>query len=64
MSATGYLKRICERKRAFPIKVKAEVEALSRMNNKRHPRRSKVPLYVYQCSVCGLYHLTKRKPDP
>lgn len=62
MSAPEYLKRICEKKRAFSIRVKAEVEAMARMNNKHHPQRSKVPLYVYQCDVCGLYHLTKKKP--
>lgn len=64
MSTQHYLKRICEKKRAFPLRVKAEVEAIARMNNKRHPQRSTVPLYVYQCDVCGLYHLTKKQPKP
>lgn len=60
MNANDKQRRACEKKRAFKLRVKAQVEAVSRQNNPNHPQRSKVPLYVYQCPVCKLYHLTKK----
>lgn len=45
------------------MKVKAEVHAMGVMNHPVRAFRAKVPIYVYQCKVCGMWHLTKRKPN-
>lgn len=52
--------RICEAKKAWSTRVKAEVHALGVMNHPGKEFRSAVPIYVYQCPVCGSWHLTKR----
>jgi NMD protein affecting ribosome stability and mRNA decay len=54
---------VCQRKRAWSTRVKAEVHALGVMNHPVRKMRAKVPIYVYQCDVCGKWHLTKR-PRP
>jgi len=51
---------VCERKRAFRLKVMAEVKALALMNHRDKKRRPKVPLHTYLCPVCKSWHLTKR----
>lgn len=53
-----WARRNCERKRAFNLEVKAKVAALARMNARRGDR---APLRVYQCDVCGKWHLTSKK---
>lgn len=49
----------CDRKRAFPLKVKAEVAALALANHRVKKFRPPVPLRAYQCPICGKWHLTK-----
>lgn len=51
---------ICRKKRQFRLKVHAEVFILHLMNNPNRQRRTG-KLYVYQCDVCKLYHLTSRE---
>lgn len=49
----------CKRKRAFDLKVKADVWALHYLNQ---PKRKFRPaaLRSYHCPICGKWHLTKK----
>lgn len=51
-------RRNCERKRGYPLEVKAKVAALARMNS-RHAAAP--PLRVYLCPLCNKWHLTSKK---
>lgn len=55
-----FLREVCSKKRAFPLKVQAETKALSLMNHPLHYRRSQGPLYVYKCPCGPHYHLTSK----
>ena len=54
--------KICRSKKAWSTRVKAEVHALGVMNHPVPAYRSTVPIYVYHCRTCGLYHLTRISP--
>ena len=54
---------VCRRKKAWSTQVKAQVHALGVMNCPVRKFRATVPIYVYQCDVCHLWHLTKKPPD-
>lgn len=56
-------KKICRRKKAWSSEIRAKVHALGVMNHPVREFRSKVPIHVYRCPVCHLWHLTKR-PQP
>lgn len=47
----------CSRKRRFASKVDAQKAANAASKHKDVPR-----LYVYQCELCGGWHLTHRRP--
>lgn len=49
----------CQRKRAFDLKVHAEVKALAIMNHRNRKLRPPAPLRAYHCPNCGKWHLTK-----
>ena len=53
---------VCQHKKAWSTQVKAQVHALGVMNCPVRKFRALVPIYVYQCKVCGKWHLTKRRP--
>ena len=54
---------VCQKKKAWSTRVKAEVHALGVMNHPVPAFRSKVPIHVYHCPVCAMWHLTKKKPQ-
>lgn len=49
----------CERKKAFPIRVKADTYALHVMNHPQAKRRLPF-LRSYHCPSCGQWHLTSK----
>jgi len=54
---------VCQSKKAWSTKTKAQVHALGVMNHPCVKLRSPVPIYVYLCPVCAMWHLTKRKQE-